>query len=336
MNLLLVDGYNLAWRCMHQARTGDSQFDDRSNDSANEILYGFINTLGSLTSPKKLGPHNIVVALDSGSNWRHAIDPNYKEGRTSRVNTASRFGAQMARLPQQLALLGVNTMHVDGLEGDDILALLSRRPEWADKTKVLFTKDRDMLGFVNERTYCSHPNVKALITPKTFESATTELFKIKTGIRPNELPLFRALTGDDIDNVGGVTGCKEGYAVKIIEDLRQQGVTFEGTAEKPESLREKLAQAAPKVNPQLRQFFTPKAIDEAVRCFSIVQPFQAPQELKSAVMDAPVTFKNKPSKAQLVDLFRNQFRFEQFAKYVEQGSAWGLGLAQPPTMDLAI
>lgn len=339
MNHLLIDGHNLAWRVYHQAASTDKNFDSRTPETANEIFYGCLNVLAPLVNPTKniLGRHNIILALDQGNNWRQAINPEYKEGRGSHHSPTSRFGAQMIRLPAQMAALGIRTLSVPGMEADDIISLLTRRPDIKADTKVLMSNDKDIIPFVADDVYYFNASSKTLVTPKNFGAYSQELFKLPAPLTPNNWPVFRAIVGDQADKLIGVPGFQAAYGLQVIQALEKSGAKFGGYAQAPAELMSTVRQHVGSLPKPLAHFNTPANLKALEDTFTLVQITQAPQDLQARVMTADLTPLPPPSYAQVKDILAH-YHFEQFIKYGEKWAAGFTveGLPKPKAQSLEL
>src|SRR5690606_53240 len=117
---ILIDGFNLAFRCYYAPGMGDLQ-DDKGLPSG--VLLGFLKSLGALK--KRYPEAKFWVAWDGSSQRRKAVYPDYKG---NRVQTDRKpVFDQIEELKKVLPLLGVRQAWNPEEEADDIIATLVRR-----------------------------------------------------------------------------------------------------------------------------------------------------------------------------------------------------------------
>lgn len=322
--VLLVDGHNLAWRLFFNAKATDKNFKNKTIENANELEYGFINTLGSIVAKQKID--KIVIAFDSEANWRHTVDSSYKEGRVSHANEKSRFGAQILRLPSQLRAFGVETITIPGLEADDIIVHLLDSHELRDSKKVILTKDKDLLAFVRNDVDVLIADTKDLITTGNYAVKVPSIFKTNYPLSPQEVPVFRAFVGDEGDNIKGVSNISTGYAAEILLTLREQGKHLTGPKQSFEDIRQVISGA--NFPPHLAKLLTPQALRELESAYNIVQPYNAPKPLQDKALTYPLVFPQRATNKELIAYFDDK-NYKQFATYIRTGASWGFNPTQP-------
>jgi 5'-3' exonuclease len=327
MPVLLVDTHNIAVTSFYQAQRTDRNFGNYTNDTAKEVLHGVLNTVLSATKAKALGPCIVAGAWDSDVNWRHAVDPLYKDGKSSPMKTTSRLGAQMHKLDKQLATFGMLNERFKGLEADDTIALMASHPDFAGRPKVLLTRDKDALAFVSQDVCYYNPQLKKLVTPKTFAQYTAKVFKLPEGLTPAELPLFRALCGDTSDKIPGVSGFGESTSHATIMALRPTGL-LKGHLQPSEDISAILLDNAKLLPPIAQKLLEPENLAQMRHYFDLVSIRNIPTEYSDPVL-TPVEprLPERPTKEQLLEGF-DSFGFKQFRTLCED-YGWGLGTTQP-------
>jgi 5'-3' exonuclease len=327
MPVLLVDTHNLAVTSFYQAQRTDRNFKSYTNESAKEVLHGVLNTILSATKAKALGPCIVAGAWDSDVNWRHEVDPEYKGGKSSPMRPDTRLGAQMQRLNGQLEQFGILNERFTGLEADDTIALMATHPDFKDRPKVLLTRDKDALAFVTEDVFYYNPQFKKLVTPKTFEQYTAKVFKLETGIKPNELPLFRAMSGDTSDEIPGVTGFGDASALSVVLALRPTGL-LKGNNQTSDELAAIITDNVELLPPTLQKLTDPEPMAQLKHYFDLVNISNIPDNYRQPVYEtAEPRFPERPTKEQLLEAF-DAYGFKNFRKLCEE-YGWGLGTTQP-------
>ncbi len=204
-DVLLVDGLNNYFRAF------------MSNPSLNDNglhvggISGFLKTIGYAINI--LNPSRVIVIFDGkgGSLKRKKIYPEYKDHRnpTLRFNRAyedlcnseqednNRIN-QLLRIVSYLDNLPVTTMAIDYIEADDTIAYCANN-YFKDSEKVyIMSTDKDYLQLLNNRINVWSPTKKKLY-------GCAELL-LEYGISCQNFLLYRCLTGDESDNIDGVTG----------------------------------------------------------------------------------------------------------------------------------
>ena len=171
-------------------------------------LVGFLKTLQKLI--REMKPTKVFVCWDGagGSARRRSVVSSYKEGRKAiRLNRSD--GVHMSleeenksKLEQMLRLLDyvdnlpmVQLIH-DGVEADDMIAIICRQLKGIQK--VIISSDKDFYQLLDDETIIYRP-VQAVYKTK---NNLLEEFKI----HPNNFALARAVSGDKSDNLEGVKG----------------------------------------------------------------------------------------------------------------------------------
>jgi DNA polymerase-1 len=168
---------------------------------------GFLKSFQKLT--RKTRPHEIIVCWDGigGSRRKKSQNKNYKKGRKP-----LRFNRRMVeldpkqqdqnRIYQQIRLyeyvneLPVMQLSYDGIEADDIIAVVARHKHYKDWQKIIVSSDKDFFQLCDENT--------AVYRPIQDELETEGSITYRFGIHPNNFALARAIAGDSSDNLKGV------------------------------------------------------------------------------------------------------------------------------------
>src|SRR5215210_4955509 len=233
MRVYLIDGYSLLYRAFYAL----PQSIATTSGLPTNALYGFTSmVLKLLAEDEEVG---IGVIWDSGKPaFRMEVYPEYKAHRSS---MPEELKVQLDHLDQILEAMNIPAVRAEGFEADDVLATLSRRiPEDVDLKIV--TGDQDAMQLVDGR-------VKVLRTTRgvseTKEYGREEVIE-EYGVTPEQIPDYKALTGDPSDNIPGVRGIGPKGASSLlqqfgtVENLYENldGVKAKGTRSKLEEGRE--------------------------------------------------------------------------------------------------
>src|ERR671914_2951280 len=233
MRVYLIDGYSLLYRAFYAL----PQSIVTTSGLPTNALYGFTSMiLKLLDEDEEVG---IGVVWDAGKPaFRMEIYPEYKAQRSS---MPEELKVQLDHLDQILEAMNIPAIRAEGFEADDVLATLSKRlPEGMELGIV--TGDQDAMQLVDG-------NVKVLRTTRgvsELKSYGREEVIEEYGVTPEQIPDFKALTGDPSDNIPGVRGIgpkgaasllrEFGSVARIYENLDK--ISAKGTREKLEEGRE--------------------------------------------------------------------------------------------------
>ncbi len=202
-NLLIVDGLNLAFRWKHQRKEFYKQ--------------EYVQTVVSLAKSYDCG--DIVVLGDGGSDYRKAIDPEYKANRKERYKDQTeeerlefeQFLAEFQKTMEALADKGFLTIKYNGIEADDIAAVICLAREEIGLDNIwLVSSDKDWDLLVDE-------NISRFSTV-TRKETTMGNWDEHYDFDPEYYLTYKCLTGDKGDNVPGVSGIGPKRASGIIQD----------------------------------------------------------------------------------------------------------------------
>lgn len=172
-------------------------------------VQGFLRSIGS--NIREFAPTKCVLVFDGkgGSYRRKKLYPQYKGNRTGKGTMRRDFFStpedeqismrnQLIKTVAYLETLPVQVLSVDNIEADDTIAYIAAQLcKDSEKVRIVST-DRDFLQLVNDKIEVYSPVKKKLYTPLEI----TQEF----GLLNKNFIVYRTLTGDDADNIGGVTG----------------------------------------------------------------------------------------------------------------------------------
>src|ERR1700730_860217 len=107
----------------------------------------------------------------------------------------------------------VPLFEVDGYEADDVVGALSVKAVEQGVNVIILSGDNDLLQLVN-------PRVKVLTSRRgitdTILYDEAKVIEKYGGLRPDQLPEFKGLRGDETDNIPGVAGIGDKGAQKLL------------------------------------------------------------------------------------------------------------------------
>ena len=208
INNLVIDGFNLAFRCGFAP--GMNTLKDTTG-RATGIVFGFLR---SLASYKKKYPNSVIyVCWDSSNARRKAMFAGYKSNRPERKSTGF---DQIGFLRDFLPLLGVTQAFNPDEEADDVIATLVRGPLAAQRNLIVST-DRDFLQLVTPTTVVLAPGAGSVVYD-------ADKVLAEYGVPPEKMVHLRAFLGDTSDNIPGVPRVPQ----KILLQLLRTYDTLEG------------------------------------------------------------------------------------------------------------
>jgi DNA polymerase-1 len=222
VRVYLIDGYSLLYRAFYALPQSIST----SSGLPTNALYGFTSMLLKLLDTEdEVG---LGVVWDGGMpKFRLEIFPEYKAQRSA---MPEELRSQLDHLDEILDAMNIPAIRAEGFEADDALATMSRQvPDGVEL--YIVTGDQDAMQLVDGR-------VKVLRTTRGVSETKTygrEEVVEEYGVTPEQIPDYKALTGDSSDNIPGVRGIGPKGAANL---LREFG-TLEGVYENLEKISAK-------------------------------------------------------------------------------------------------
>ncbi|HOF50276.1 MAG TPA: 5'-3' exonuclease H3TH domain-containing protein [Candidatus Colwellbacteria bacterium] len=206
--LLLIDANSLIYRSFF-ALPPFTALDGRPTGA----LYGLANSL--LKILKEIHPEYVLAAYDRPEpTFREQEFEDYK---ITRPATPSDLVAQLKESKAMMEQFNIMTYEMPGFEADDIIATLTEKYKSRDDLRIaILSGDHDTLQLVED------PKVSAWIPQKGANNFTVYDEKAvieKYGVRPDQIPDYKALVGDKSDNIPGVSGIGPKTAVGIISEF---------------------------------------------------------------------------------------------------------------------
>ena len=204
-NVLIIDGTNTFMRVFSAVPA--------LNDDGMHVggVIGFLKSVGS--NIRNFNATRCIVVFDGrgGSVRRRKLYPEYKATRKTKtslnrfkefenlVDEQESLKKQFIRIIDYLDILPITVISVDNIEADDVVAYITKQyyRNYDNKVTIVST-DRDFLQLINDNISVYSPIKKILYTPKILQD--------ELGILPENYLLYRMVSGDTSDNIGGVNG----------------------------------------------------------------------------------------------------------------------------------
>ncbi|MGH7997059.1 MAG: 5'-3' exonuclease [Opitutaceae bacterium] len=243
MKILLVDGFNLAYRCFFAIPALS-----RADGFPTNALHGWIKSLWKLIDQER--PEATTVFFDLGGSERHlALDPGYKAQRPDMPEALER---QIPHLKPLTRLMGLKAVERRGVESDDLLASEAISLAKDGREVLIVSSDKDFYQLVNDR-------ISLMLPPPTgnpklgWRRVDAAGVREKFGVPPAQIPDYLALVGDASDNIPGVPGVGPKKAAKWLTDHGSlEGVIAHAAELDPERFRQPVAEAAERLRNNLK------------------------------------------------------------------------------------
>ena len=178
------------------------------------LLNSFINMV------EEFNPTNIYASWDKkitspSTNFRKDIlEGTYKAGRKRHPDIQMMYDQEI-KLIEIFESLGVKNIFPNVLEADDVCAWLSTV---LSGKSIIVSADHDLLQMVTPNI--SVYNLKKMTSFRNFAET-------KNGMTPREFLLYKAIKGDDSDNIPGVPGFGEVKSAKLAKSWNASVLTEE-------------------------------------------------------------------------------------------------------------
>ena len=172
-------------------------------------VFGYANSL--LTVLNELEPTHVIAAWDASSTtFRKERDERYK---ANRPDTPEDLVPQFDRVRQLLEAFRIPLVELEGYEADDILGTLADQAVDAGVEVILVTLDNDIVQLVQPgvRVYMYRPY------QSDYVMYDDDAVRERWGFDPVQMVDYKALVGDNSDNIPGVKGIGEKGAKALIE-----------------------------------------------------------------------------------------------------------------------
>ncbi len=205
-DVILVDGSSQFYRAYFQLSSLIN-----SHGMPTGAIYGFTNIVKHIID--EFEPQYIAIAWDSHRKIRSERFSQYKATRTKMPDDLK---VQIPYIKRIVSAYGIPTYEYEGYEADDIIAtVVSKISSVNPSLKILIvTSDKDITQIVSDSVWIYDPR-NADEESESFYSP--QKVKEKYGVRPEQIPDYIALVGDQTDNIPGVRGIGPEGAKKLLE-----------------------------------------------------------------------------------------------------------------------
>ncbi len=205
--ILLIDVSNLFYRAFHAIpKTLTSPEGEPVN-----AVYGICSALLTLIENKK--PNYIFAFRDKKEKtFRHEKDENYK---SQRPPMPDELVSQLKKIAETLDAFGFPVLAEAGFEADDCIATVVHK-FCSDKNNEIniLSSDQDLMGLVHDNVYILKP-----IQGGKTEKMDRNKIKEAIGVYPEQIADFKAIAGDNSDNLAGVPGIGKKGASDLLAEF---------------------------------------------------------------------------------------------------------------------
>jgi len=228
---LVIDGYNLLFRCFHAI-----PHLSRADGFPTNAIHGWLRSLWKLGDDEE--PDEILVVFDLGDDTgRLALLPGYKADRAEMPET---LRPQIPVVKELTRLMGANTVELQNVEADDIIGSYAASLSSDGDFVYIVSADKDLAQCIRDGVWMMLPpppaNAKA-----GWRRLDAAGVKEKFGVSPDQIPDYLALIGDSVDCIPGIPGVGPKTAAKWLKDFGSIQGIFENLDQiTPVRFREKL------------------------------------------------------------------------------------------------
>ena len=260
--LVVIDGNSIFYRSFYALPLLSNSKGEYSN-----AVYGFAMQIINIINNIK--PKYMVVAFDvSKHTFRNDLFDGYK---ATRKPMPDELRSQIEPLKKMLKLMDIAIAEKEGLEGDDIIGIISKK--FLDTETIIVTGDRDSFQLVDNTT-------SVYFTKKGTSDVkvmTEKDLKAEYGVTPKQFIDLKALQGDTADNIPGVAGVGPKTATDLIVAYGDLDGIYEHIDEISGKLKDKLVAGKDMayLSKQLATIVTKGEIDLSLKDLEFQYPFSA-------------------------------------------------------------
>ena len=231
-SLMLIDGHSLVYRGFYALQELGRPFTNAKGELTTGV-YAFTSML--LKALEDLKPQYAAAAFDM-SRPTHRLK-EFAEYKGTRTAAPPGMRDQVTWSRKVLEAMQIPTFEVEGYEADDVLGALSLKAAAQGLQVTILSGDNDLLQLVS-------PKVKVLTSRRGItdtilydEAKVTEKYG---GLRPAQVPDFKAIRGDTTDNIPGVAGIGDKGASKLLLEFGSIENLYENLDKVPQKQRDLL------------------------------------------------------------------------------------------------
>jgi len=205
---LVIDGNSLAYRAFYATLSQLEYYKQRNLPPVNALKLFLLIVLKIIDTNQY---EYALIAFDHHKKtFRNDLMPEYKAGRKPMPDD---LFIQLDEIKEAIKILGIKTLSIPEIEADDIIASYTQLMSNANVECDVYSSDRDLLQLVND-----------LVTVNMFKTGISDVqsFNIHNfseqfkGLIPSQIPDYKAIAGDNSDNLCGIKGIGEVTAANLL------------------------------------------------------------------------------------------------------------------------
>ncbi|MDR3163745.1 MAG: 5'-3' exonuclease [Mycoplasmataceae bacterium] len=206
---LVIDGNSLCYRAFY-ATLNQADYYKKNNYPVVNALKLVLLILLKLLHEQSYDYALVAFDHEKKTN-RHNLFTDYKAGRKPMPEDLVN---QLPLIKNAIKILGISVISIQGIEADDIIGSFCKKMNSQSIDVEVYTSDRDLLQLVNEHTAINiFQTGISMIKKITLENFRDNFF----GLEPDQVCDFKAIAGDNSDNLGGVKGIGPKTAAMLIK-----------------------------------------------------------------------------------------------------------------------
>jgi DNA polymerase I len=229
---MLIDGHSLVYRGFYALQELGRPFTNAKGELTTGV-YAFTSML--LKALEDMKPQYAGAAFDM-SRPTHRLN-EFAEYKGTRTAAPPGMRDQVTWSRRVLEAMQIPMFEVEGYEADDVLGALSVKGAEQGLQVTILSGDNDLLQLVN-------PRVKVLTSRRgitdTILYDEAKVIEKYGGLRPSQVPDFKAIRGDTTDNIPGVAGIGDKGASRLLLEFGSVENLFENLDKVPQKQRDLL------------------------------------------------------------------------------------------------
>lgn len=215
--LVLVDGSSLAYRSFFALLTTGMR---TKTGIPTWAVMGFFMSLFDMID--RQAPHMLAICFDvAAPTFRKEEFADYK---ANRQDMPDDLAAQWPLIKRGVEALQIPILEVVGFEADDVIGTVAIKAAREGRRVLILTGDKDAFQLVGDQDEL----IEVLMPGKnglgSYKKA--EVFA-KMGVWPEQIIDYKALCGDNSDNIPGVKGIGPVTAVKLLSEFKTLEAIYE-------------------------------------------------------------------------------------------------------------
>ncbi len=180
---------------------------------------------------KEWNPEYVIWFMDEKEpTFRHKI---YKEYKATRPKMPDDLKIQIPYIKEIISTLGIPVLSSPGYESDDLIAsFITKIIKRLNLCAIIVAGDRDLYPLIDEKIVIYDPVREKFLDLKSFLE--------KYQFPPQIFPEFRALIGDQSDNIPGIPGIGEKTAKELLLKFKNLEIIYKKINTLPSKLKDNL------------------------------------------------------------------------------------------------